>query len=605
MSPGRLSAVLCFWLLALECRASSLSRISASAKAFARLHRHNLEAAARATKPNLTQAQEFVKADTDAEDDFVRRCEVVVTVSDRKFLPVKPLDKFCRTTDAVVECRTKVGQRLKETHARDGDMGKFCSAVYDWFQGKYGMKCPKQCRKLQCKSTCMWLDAKKKLNKDDTQIKDDMMAAELALKGIKAMGEKVHEMLASEKKQKFAIKMLNVKKDRAQKSLDEKKKDHTDAKGKMAKVNTAYKKLQSTIEKTAGTLIDMDDDIMKRKFAIDKAKLKLEGIERSISRGSDKAKADRAEQKSLQAQSSKLNATLTELNTKKGSLQKTVDETQKAANATTATMKKKIAAMLKAAKELEAFKVGKLLLQDDSSADPVKWEQVYAQYMTGNYKKDPSVPIIKELVANQHKRVKAVEAQLDKLNKKLRDANDEIKELDADIGRATAQKKTADDAAAAAGKKAGEREGEAKKEGGEAAILKSNSITKPEAELKKAQEKQTKTQASKAKAERTLKHMGELVREQQAKLDAANGAMSTADLALKALLEQITKSGETLAGFQKQITDAQKKEKDAKGKLAKEEVALTGRIKTYKAANLDLEKHKPEIVRQHGLQPEL
>jgi len=46
-------------------------------------------------------------------------------------------------------------------------------------------------------------------------------------------------------------------------------------------------------------------------------------------------------------------------------------------------------------------------------------------------------------------------------------------------------------------------------------------------------------------------------------------------------------------------------EKDQKASLGLSEKALVARIKVYKTAAKDLDKHKPEIVRQHGLQPEL
>lgn len=599
----RLPAVLSLsiaWLLALACGAASNA---ANAVALSRRHHHHLKRA-----PKLTQAQEFLKADLEAAEDFVRRCAVVVTVSDHKFLPLKPLDKFCRTTDAVMECRMKVGQRLKETHARDGDMGKFCSAVYDWFQGKYGMKCPNQCRKLQCKSTCMWLGAKKKLNSDNIQIKDDMLAAEKALKAIKGMAENVANQLAAEKKLKFAIKMLNVKLERAKTSLAAKKKDHTSAKTKMGKVDTAYKKLENTIAATKESLIKQDDAIMKQNFAIDKAKLKLEAMTRSVQRDTDRAKEDTEEQKSLEADSGKLSKSISEVNATMAGLEKSKASDEKAATKQAAAMKSKIDAMLKAAKELDAWKVAeKSLVQEDAAPAPAAkgWEQVYGEYINGNYKNDPSVPIIKELVQNQHKRVKTAEKELNAVKKKIRDTKDEIKELVADRTRLQKQQKEADDAATAAKTKATDLEKKAKDGSAAAATFKNASVTTPLGVLQKAQAKRKNTDASKAKAERTLKHMGELVQEQQGKLDAANGAVSNADLTLKGIEEEIATSGDTLKNSQNAISKNQKGEKFAKEKLAKEEKVLVDRIKVYKVAVKDLDKHKPEIVRQHGLQPEL
>jgi len=564
----------------------------------------------------LTQAQEFVAADILAQEDFVRRCEVVVTVSDSKFLPINPLDKFCRTTDAVMECRMKVGQRLKETHARAGDMGKFCSAVYDWFQGKYGMKCPSQCKKLQCKSTCMWLDAKRGLNKEDMQIKDEMFAAENALKSIKAMGQKIHEKLQAEKKGNFSIKMLNVKLGRAKEGLAEAKTGQNSSSTKMNKVNAAYTKLENTIEATKVNMMQQDDALMKQKFAIDKAKLKYESMTRSIQRHTDRAKEDREEEKSLQTDSGKLGESIAELSKQGASLNATKTKDLLAATAKAAELKGKVEKMMKATKELDAFKV-ESFVQDDApngtqiiitplTKEPLKsWNQVYKEYMTGNYKNDPAVPIIKELVENQQKRAKVTATELEMIQKKIRDTSDALKEIDADIARLKKQKKEADDAADAAKKKATDLETKVKDGEGAAVKFKADSITKPEGLYKTAEEKRKKTEANKLKAERTLKHMMELVKEQKAKLDAANAAVSNAEMAFTAVENDIAKAVQDLKNSQNDTAYRQKKEKDAKVKLAAEEKALVARIKVYKAAAKDLDKHKPEIVKQHRLQPEL
>lgn len=634
----------------------------------------------------LTKAQEFVKADIEAQEDFVRRCEVVVTVSDSKFLPVNPLDKFCRTTDAVMECRLKVGQRLKETHAREGDMGKFCSAVYDWFQGKYGMKCPSQCKKLQCKSTCMWLDAKRNLNKENMQIKDEMFAAEGALKNIKAMGQKIHEKLQAEKKGNFSIKMFNVKLGRAKASLTEAKTGQNSSSTKMNKVNAAYTKLENTIEATKVNIMQQDDALMKQKFAIDKAKLKYEAMTRSVQRHTDRAKEDREEEKSLQTDSGKLGDSIAELTKQKASLNATKTKDLKVATAKAAELKGKVEKMMKATKELDAWKVASFMqnnaptttqcacenpghpsfkdctkskactctgkvrigygnkwsswtdvtgsIQCASSnfgGDPFpgqakecqcqvspatvitpltkkplkSWNQEYAEYMEGNYKNDPAVPIIKELIENQHKRAKVTANELEMVQKKIRDTTDEIKEIDADIARLKKQQKEADDAADAAKKKATDLEKKVKDGEGAAVKFKADSITKPEGLYKTAEEKRKKTEASKLKAERTLKHMMDLVKEQKAKLDAANAAVSNVNMALTAVENDIAKSSQDLKNSQNDTAYRQKKEKDAKEKLAAEEKALVARIKVYKTEAKDLDKHKPEIVKQHRLQPEL
>merc|ERR1711972_810584 len=104
-------------------------------------------------------------------------------------------------------------------------MGRFCMAVYDWFQSKYGMKCPNQCRKLQCKSSCLWLEAKKDSNEEGRQIKEEMVKAEQELKYIKELGKKIKAKKSEEAKINFTISMIKVKIGRANKTLAEKTAD--------------------------------------------------------------------------------------------------------------------------------------------------------------------------------------------------------------------------------------------------------------------------------------------------------------------------------------------------------------------------------------------
>ena len=65
----------------------------------------------------------------------------------------------------------------------------------------------------------MWLGAKKKMNTENAQIKEDMMAAEAALRKIKALGVAVRDKTAEVKKREFTIKMVGVKIGRAKKAL--------------------------------------------------------------------------------------------------------------------------------------------------------------------------------------------------------------------------------------------------------------------------------------------------------------------------------------------------------------------------------------------------
>jgi len=552
---------------------------------------------------NLTQAQEFLKADQEAQDDFVRRCEVVVTVSDDKFLPVKPLDRFCQTTDAAMECRMKVGMRLKETHARDGDMGKFCSAVYDWFQGKYGMKCPQQCRKLQCRSTCMWLDAKKKVNKDNDEIKDEMQQAENLLNEIKGVNKQVDEKVRQENKIKFNINIIGVKIERADKDLKEAKSDATAAEAKRNKVHQAAVKLEKTIAATEDNLVKREDAMMKQQFAIDKAKLKLKALGRAAERNTDRAKEDRQEEKSLKDEAAKIQKDIDDLNKQKAAVTKIRDSDKKAAESQAAVVKAKAAKMTKAIKELDQYKVkGMLLTQADPA--PRSYQEEYERgYFASQYKKHPNVANLKELVENQYKRTKAADRILQDLEKKIRDGNQEIKEQEADVGRLQKQLKEANDKANAAKTKAEALEKKATADLEAAAKVKQDDVEKPQAVLDKAKETQAKEQKSKAKAQKTLKFMQNILAEEGKKVVAAKGAVSIAEMALKTQKDNLEKTKVSLTERTKEKTDLETKVKGMKKTLAEKEKAMEARITAYKVEVKDLEKHKPEIVRLHKLQP--
>ena len=76
----------------------------------------------------------------------------------------------------VVQCNLAVVDRMKETHRRHGDIAQACKMIYEWFQKEYGDECPHQCQKLQCRSTCDWLEEYNAVAKNSTL---DTMESEL------------------------------------------------------------------------------------------------------------------------------------------------------------------------------------------------------------------------------------------------------------------------------------------------------------------------------------------------------------------------------------------------------------------------------------------
>jgi len=111
-------------------------------------------------------------ADDKSRDEFVRKCTIVTTVSHKRMLPSSAVEAICRSTDQVVQCKMDLGNRMQLLHERGRSMTTFCSEAWDWFLDKYGQKCPNQCRKMQCRSTCAWLEANEDLKREGADINE-------------------------------------------------------------------------------------------------------------------------------------------------------------------------------------------------------------------------------------------------------------------------------------------------------------------------------------------------------------------------------------------------------------------------------------------------
>merc|ERR1719265_335754 len=153
-------------------------------------------------------------------------------------MPVNVVKDFCQTTDAVVECRLKVVGELQDFIGHmvtQRDVEGFCRKTYDWFQMKYGMNCPKQCHKLQCRSTCQWLENKAEIEKRREQLDKDMGANS--------------EATAAWRDQESAVKELEGELDFA---VRKEKRAQTEAKRAEAKVEEEQAELKTVATKAEG-----------------------------------------------------------------------------------------------------------------------------------------------------------------------------------------------------------------------------------------------------------------------------------------------------------------------------------------------------------------
>lgn len=234
-----------------------------------------------------------------------------------------------------------------------------------------------------------------------------------------------------------------------------------------------------------------------------------------------------------------------------------------------------------------------------------KLEADYKKGMHGTqYTNHPSVVDVKELVTNQYERAKAAGKIREDYQKKVRDSEDEIKEITATKGRLQKQKDEAVKDAGAAKQKALALEKKAGDAAAAAKTLKEESIDKPTVVYDKEMAAQKKEEASKAKAEKTLKMLQQLQQEQNRKVNAAAGQVENAKLNVKRCANDKKRTQELLEDQGEKITKLGAKLKEMKDALAKKENAMQDRIKAYRDSVRDLDKHKPENVRQHNLQPE-
>jgi chromosome segregation ATPase len=543
---------------------------------------------------------DFPGLDKAAREDFGRRCEVLVTVSDEKFLPVKPLVRFCDTTDAPMECRLKVSMRLKETHARDGDMGQFCSAVYDWFQGKYGMKCPKQCKKLQCRSTCLWLDKKKEAMEENLEIKEEMQEAQEKMKYMKELADNITKMEAEEKKSNFTLSMSATRVARAEKALADREADAKAAHEKLEKVEKTVEEIETNITILKDNLVTMEDSIVKQTFALDKAKLKLEDMSRAKDRLVAKTEEQEVEEKSLQKDIAKIDKQLKELQRGKDGYSKQVTEATKEAAEMKTELDTKVDKLKTAEQTLDPFR--KKTFSAPTGSD---WDEAAEEWIHGDYVDDERVPETKELVENQYKRAKDAEQALNDQNQKIKDLQETIADIDRQSAQYGEEKTKVSSEETKANETAKQLIDEAQKEEEAMKEQKENEIDKPLEALEKAKAEKLKTESDLEKATRTLKFAQGLLEQQKSHHHALSGYVSQAQMSLEHENLSLKTSQGHLANIQEELKVLTDEEEAKKAAMQSMESGMMTRIKAYKERAKSLYLKRPEIVRLFGLEPKM
>eukprot|EP00929_Paragymnodinium_shiwhaense_P014609 TRINITY_DN12253_c0_g1_i1.p1 TRINITY_DN12253_c0_g1~~TRINITY_DN12253_c0_g1_i1.p1 ORF type:complete len:602 (+),score=250.13 TRINITY_DN12253_c0_g1_i1:249-1808(+) len=507
-----------------------------------------------------------------------------MTVKKRALLPVEALEKFCSETNAVVECKLKLSSRLVETHERGGDMQGFCLAAYEWFQEKYGMFCPGQCDKAQCKSTCNWLDDKKQHKLEGDEIKNVMMAAAEKQKDvIKGIEAKLTTLEDEKVAASRAIEQAVTNVGRAQKAVDENQKAVEDETSRMGDFRKKLEARESEESTAANTLQETKDALQDLEFKIAERKLDVKNMERQAQ--SITAKRDKALSKL-----DKFNADMKKAEADKRALVDLKDaEAEKAVEA--ATVAQKQAAVVQEAEnklrdahqQYEAHKLYEKTFGEDGKPPEKMSKEFKAMVEQLKNEKKEEEKKYDETLRIQKKMEKAVDlaqAEIDNFKAGMDDLANTINN----------QKMQAD--GFDRDLKANQKKTGAYEEGPLATDMKTEEDTKARiAKLEKALQK----------AKLTTKFAGEAASEQELRLkktqdkaveskehfNIAEVGKVNAEEAFNAKQEEVEGTTEDLV-----------KAKDTMSNLGEE---LTKKVTEHDTTGRNLDRTKPEIVTQHGL----
>jgi chromosome segregation protein len=213
-----------------------------------------------------------------AQEDFVRRCTVAMSVRTVDMLPLKALEEFCSTTSHVYECRQKVEFRLKEVFESGGSMSDYCLSAYEWFQGKYGMNCPAQCDKLQCKATCSWLKEKGQIEARTKELEAMKLEVDSTLSKLKEAKDKAVEANRTAKEKNFTVSQAELWVSRATEDSDDANKKQKAAEAKVANLTKKSDSLKATKVSMQKNITASEDSLDQLKQEIDMGALKHTGM---------------------------------------------------------------------------------------------------------------------------------------------------------------------------------------------------------------------------------------------------------------------------------------------------------------------------------------
>jgi chromosome segregation ATPase len=512
----------------------------------------------------------------EVREDFVRKCKITVDVGDPKMLPVGSLEKFCSMTQAVVECRSKLVERLKADHASGSNLEGFCGAVYDWFQGKYGMFCPAQCNKLQCRPTCAWLKRQKTLNDAAKEIKAGVKASGESRAATEQLARAVKEAKAEETRQNRSVEQAGVTLARAERDKQEAEADFNNEKAKHDRMQNESLAREEAVRQGAAAIDTGSMQLRELEREIDKAEVNQTRMVRELASVEEDIASKAKEYK---AQTDELSAGEDDMQVLRAAADEARKEVGKASDAV-------IAQQDVALKRSDALQRAR--------------DKLDAAISEGNHSSE-TIKGFEGLIKDQKIRYSKAKDKLNDLNSTKRRAEQETRHADEKIevmnqrleglrNRTTVAKLKITDVNTTFGR------------------LKSEADAFAENEVKARQEaaealRRNNTQRVKDQktAETTWKFAIKAAEEQQERLSAAEAKLAERHLSVAGAEAALAAAQELLTTKTQELEKLVSKENEQIADFEAEYGELERRLAVHKNATETLRKDTPEIVLQHGL----
>jgi len=510
-----------------------------------------------------------------AEAKFVQQCAVQLFVRNKDMLPIDALNEYCETTDAIVECKLKLSMKLEKVHDRGKGMLSFCQAAYNWAQEKYGMLCPLQCEKFQCKSTCLWLEKRKKLTAE---------AKELQAKNLKST-------------------VLEEKLDRAEFAADA-------AKHRFLNSNATVLRKQSDVKLARGLEKDRQELVESTEKRVMELQPKLFKLQSSVANLDSLSTTQATNIEDLQFQLDKMELKQKQLLRKEEELKgKILEGTAELENFTVKVTERQKELDTRLPKAQEMYGAQKKLTKIVREQQVVvqKWIIAYkrADFHVQNAIKEkapkPAIDDLENLRQQQKERLQKETAVMNKAEQKLTYLQDEAKRYAKDTkflakwlkeSKGAAAKKTSELAQLAADLESAQTTASSLAKGPMATLV---------AELSKDRAAASKTTEDFKQAKRTLALTRELEEQATARLKEEIAAAETLRKERSIAEGAFEKAVGEFQSSAKSFEAALKKANSLKKEYGKLYQDLLNDMEANRAAQRALKSWKPEIVGQHGL----